>query len=182
MPPDLTGALEDGSLTWEDVDRSVVRTMATLLRFNHLLDRPRPDSACWPAPSIGRWPARRRPRRWCCCATSRSREAPLLPLDPDSLRRVAVIGRLADLRNLGDGGSSDVWAPEVVTPLEGLRAALPGVDVGFDDGTDVARAAALAGAAEVALVVVGYTKADEGEFIGVDNSLGPSARPSSRSR
>lgn len=58
-----------------------------------------------------------------------------------ALGRVAVIGGLADHRNLGDGGSSDVWAPSVVTPLAGLRAVLPGVAVVHDDGADPARAA-----------------------------------------
>ncbi len=40
-----------------------------------------------------------------------------------------------------------------------------------DDGRDAAQAAALAGTADVAIVVVGYTSADEGEFID------PSANP-----
>ncbi|MFN8018720.1 MAG: glycoside hydrolase family 3 C-terminal domain-containing protein [Acidimicrobiales bacterium] len=83
-----------------------------------------------------------------------------MPLDPAGLGRVAVVGQLAAVRNLGDGGSSDVWAPGAVTPLEGLRAALPDVEVVH--GED----AAVAAGADVAVVVVGYTKLDEGEFIG----------------
>jgi beta-glucosidase len=98
---------------------------------------------------------------------------PLLPLTPAMLRTIAVIGHLADLRNIGDGGSSDVWTPEVITALQGLRAALPEVEVIYDDGTDATRVARVAGAADLAVVVVGYTKADEGEFIGGDLSAGP---------
>lgn len=93
-------------------------------------------------------------------------DEPVLPLDPTRLRRVAVIGHLAEARNLGDGGSSDVYAPEVVTQLEGLRAALPDAEVVHHDGRDLVAAAALAATADVALVVVGYTRADEGEYIG----------------
>ena len=37
---------------------------------------------------------------------------------------VAVIGRLADTPNTGDRGSSNTQPPYVITPLEGLRAAL----------------------------------------------------------
>ena len=33
-----------------------------------------------------------------------------------------MLGRFADVRNLGDGGSSDVMAPTVVTPYAGLAA------------------------------------------------------------
>jgi beta-glucosidase len=83
---------------------------------------------------------------------------PLLPLA--GLTRLAVAGRLADLPNTGDHGSSDVRAPAVVTPLAGLRAALPGVEV-----VPVEDAAAAADA-DSAVVVVGYTAEDEGEYVG----------------
>jgi beta-glucosidase len=91
---------------------------------------------------------------------------PVLPLSLAAGSTLAVLGELAGAVNLGDGGSSDVWALDVVTPLDGLVAALPGVTVATDDGTDPARAAAVAGTSDIALVVVGYTRADEGEFIG----------------
>jgi beta-glucosidase len=86
----------------------------------------------------------------------------LLPLDPASLRRLAVIGRLAAVKNLGDGGSSNVHPPHVVTPLDGLRAALPNATIVHDDGGN---AAAVATDVDAAIVVVGYTHHDEGEFI-----------------
>ena len=117
-------------------------------------------------PSTGPWPGRRRRNRSSCCATRRSTASPLLPLDLAPGASIALIGGLASAVNLGDGGSSDVWAPEVVTVVEGLRSALPDVIVTYDDGTDLTTAAGLAGSADVALVVVGYTRADEGEYIG----------------
>jgi beta-glucosidase len=49
----------------------------------------------------------------------------LLPLSGGSLRRVAVVGpNAAAARSLG-GGSATVYPPYTVSPLEGLRAALP---------------------------------------------------------
>jgi beta-glucosidase len=162
----LRSALDRGEVQWDDIDRSVVRTMSTLLRFNHLSNSPRPDQALMACPAH-RGLAREAATKAVVLLRNEAVGAhPLLPLDVSSLRRVAVIGTLADLRNTGDGGSSDVWAPEVVTPLEGLRSALAGVQVLFDDGDDVARASAVASSSGVAIVVVGYTKADEGEFIG----------------
>ena len=79
-----------------------------------------------------------------------------------------MIGRLADVPNTGDHGSSNVTAPYVVTPLEGLRAALRplGVEVLHDDGSHPGRAAALAAAADAAIVVAGYDWRDEGEYMG----------------
>jgi beta-glucosidase len=87
-------------------------------------------------------------------------------LDPQRLGRLAVIGRLADMPNTGDGGSSMVRPPHVVTPLEGLRAALePEAEVLHDDGNDRSVAVETARSCDAAVVVVGYTHEDEGEFI-----------------
>ncbi len=94
-------------------------------------------------------------------------EGGLLPLE--GVRRIAVIGRLAEVPNTGDGGSSNTRPAYVVTPLEGLRAAFGGtVAIDKDDGADPARAAAVAKSADVALIVAGYTHADEGEYIPPD--------------
>ncbi len=73
--------------------------------------------------------------------------------------------------NLGDGGSSDVWDLDCHTVLDGLRGEFDTVE--HDDGTDRAGAARLAQGADAAVVVVGYTYLDEGEFIGdLDPALG----------
>lgn len=59
-----------------------------------------------------------------------------LPLDAGTLSRVAVIGALAtDARVLG-GGSAQVTPQHVISPLDGIRAALPGVDVAYAIGAD----------------------------------------------
>jgi beta-glucosidase len=97
-------------------------------------------------------------------------EAPLLPLAPGT-RRVAVIGRLADQDNLGDHGSSRVRPPSTVSPLRGLRDALPEAQVMTNTGENESAAAALAAEADIAVVVVGLDQHDEGESVvtgGVD--------------
>jgi beta-glucosidase len=89
----------------------------------------------------------------------------LLPLQ--DLQKLAVIGRLADTPNTGDGGSSDTRPAYVVTPLAGIRAALEGkAEVLHDDGSDLERAKATAQATDAVVLVVGYTHEDEGEYIG----------------
>lgn len=94
-------------------------------------------------------------------------EGGILPLAP-AVAKLALIGRLAAVPNTGDGGSSNTKPDYVVTPLEGLRAALGAERVVHDDGTDTARAAKAAAAADVAVVVAGYTHEDEGEYIPPD--------------
>ncbi|MER5391975.1 glycoside hydrolase family 3 C-terminal domain-containing protein [Saccharopolyspora sp. NPDC002686] len=70
----------------------------------------------------------------------------LLPLDPSAASGVAVIGSAArDARVLG-GGSAQVFPDRVVSPLDGLRAALPGGQVTFAVGTETSDELGIAGA------------------------------------
>ncbi len=162
----LPGALADGTASWADVDRAAGRVVATRLRFAPVLDRPRPGREALAHPAH-RALAREAARRSVVLLRNEPVDGtPVLPLDVGALRSVAVVGDLAAAVNLGDAGSSDVWPPEATTILAGLRTALPGAEVdhvGDDDPTAAARAAAKA---DVAVVVVGCTAADEGEFIG----------------
>jgi beta-glucosidase len=95
-------------------------------------------------------------------------EGGLLPLR--KVKKLAVIGKLADLPNTGDAGSSDTRPPYVITPLQGLREALgKRAEIVYDDGSDSARSARVAGEADAAVVVAGYTHLDEGEFTAPDS-------------
>ncbi|MGD8519413.1 MAG: glycoside hydrolase family 3 C-terminal domain-containing protein [Anaerolineae bacterium] len=91
---------------------------------------------------------------------------PVLPLAVEDIHRIAVLGRLAAVANTGDRGSSMTRPPYVVTPLAGLQAAA-GDKIEIDDyqGRDTTRAAAVARRSDVAVVVVGYTDREEGEYI-----------------
>jgi beta-glucosidase len=91
----------------------------------------------------------------------------LLPLK--TFQKIAVIGRLADIPNTGDDGSSNTRPAYVVTPLEGIRAALEGrVEVLHDDGHDLDHAKTIAQSADAVILVVGYNHKDEGEFLAPD--------------
>ena len=161
----LADDLAAGRAAWSDVERAGVRTLAGRLRLHagRTGAEPGPEvMACAEHRALAREVAGR--------AMVLLRNEPVdgvavLPLDDTRLRRVAVLGRLADLPNTGDHGSSDVRAPEVVTALAGLRAALPAADVVHVTDADPQAAAARAGDADVAVVVVGYTAQDEGEFV-----------------
>jgi beta-glucosidase len=96
----------------------------------------------------------------------RSGEPRVLPLDARRLERLAVVGRLAAEPNIGDSGSSKTRPPHVVTPLEGIRAALEGNTALIQETSGKPQAAAdAARAADAAIVVVGYTAKDEGEHL-----------------
>jgi beta-glucosidase len=92
-------------------------------------------------------------------------EGRLLPIDLCHTRRIAVIGKLATARNLGDKGSSKVRPPYAVTPLQGIRAAAQSATVTYADGKDIEAALLTAREADVVIVVAGYGARDEGEYV-----------------
>jgi beta-glucosidase len=154
----LPRALDEGEVSWDEVSDAVVRIVSTLLRFDGVLSAPAPerdvvDSA--PHRELARLTAAR------SVVLLRNEGvngagSPLLPLSAGDIGSVAVVGRLAGRVNLGDGGSSDVWALDCSTVLDGIRSAV-------GDGVEVTDDPA---GADVAIVVVGYTYLDEGEYIG----------------
>jgi beta-glucosidase len=90
-----------------------------------------------------------------------------LPLNAAALKSVALIGSHADAGVLSGGGSAQVdppgqaesryggpavWFPS--SPLKAIRAKAPNAKVVFDAGLDLAAAAAVAKAADVAIVFV----------------------------
>ena len=168
----LPGGLQSGAATWDHVKVAGTCVIATQLR--HYASR----DAIEPVRAIVASPAHRKLAREVAAramvllrnepaeSADPGSERPLLPLDAKNLGSVAVLGRLADVANTGDHGSSDVRAKQVVTPLAGLRAALRRTDVRHITETDPDAAADQAAQADVAIVVVGYTAQDEGEFIG----------------
>ena len=88
-------------------------------------------------------------------------EKNLLPLKPEALKTVALIGPHALKASTGGGGSSKVAPVYAVDPLGGLQQRLgSGVTVTLNDGKDPAAAAALAKSSDVAIVMVGDAQAE----------------------
>lgn len=157
----LPGALERGEADWAEVDAAVERLVATVLRFDDVLSRPAPALDVLGTPEH-RGLAREVAARSVVLLRNEPVEGtPVLPLRPGT--RVAVVGALAGTVNIGDRGSSDVWDLDCTTVLDGLRDVVELVD-------DVA-------AAEVAVVVVGCTERDEGEYIGATDPSLPALFP-----
>lgn len=90
---------------------------------------------------------------------------PLLPLDASQIKKVAIIGRLANKNNTGDRGSSAVFAPKVVTAYEGIKAALPNAEIHLSDADSVEEAEQIADTVDLVICIVGYDAGDEGEYV-----------------
>jgi beta-glucosidase len=86
----------------------------------------------------------------------------LLPLRPHARNRLALLGFASYGAVVHGGGSGSVVPSFIVTPLAGITAAAgPEATIVFDNGTDIARASAVAADADVAIVFVG-TLSSEG--------------------
>lgn len=161
----LMEALERGEASWDDVHRAAKRILATQLRYHVLRDERSPEGTVVSPEHVDL--AREVARRSIVLLKNdvpSGGDGPLLPLSGD-LKSLVVFGDLATLPNTGDHGSSDVRAPYVVTPVEGLRNALPATDVEVVTTYDGDTVSEAANRAEVAIVIVGYTAEDEGEFV-----------------
>jgi beta-glucosidase len=159
----LRALVEHGDVPIAGIERAVLRVLRQQIRFARAGD-PGQYAADVVGSAKHRELAREVARRSIVLLKNESRVLPLG--DP---KRVALIGTLADVPNTGDGGSSNTFPAYVVTPLQGLRAALgDGVTLVHDDGREPAHAAAVAADAEVAICVVGYTRRDEGEYISTE--------------
>jgi beta-glucosidase len=93
-------------------------------------------------------------------------DASALPLDRSKVRSVALVGSLSAVANLGDHASSNVAPSITVSPLQGVQTAAGSVAV-TSVPTDAPAASDLARitSADAAVVVVGLTGNDEGEYI-----------------
>jgi beta-glucosidase len=158
----LQADLVEGRASWDDVDRAARRILRT--QIHHYASRVEAEPSADVVFSAEH-------RALAHEVATRSmvllkNDASLLPLRRDAIGSIAVIGRLADVANTGDHGSSDVRSPEVVTPLQGLTDALPQAVVRHVSEDSPAAAAAAAKDSDVAVVIVGYSAMDEGEYVG----------------
>ncbi len=170
---DLRDQLAAGEASWESVRRSGVRLVAAQLRSYATRTEADPDPSVLVGEEHQALAQEVAERAMVLLRNDPVEGTPLLPIDSAGVRTVVVAGRLADTPNLGDLGSSQVRPPTHVTPLQGIRAALPGVDVRHVASDDPADVAAAAAAADLTLLVVGFDERDEGEYVGGDTMTNP---------
>ena len=91
----------------------------------------------------------------------------VLPFSKAEGQTVAVIGRLADVKNTGDEGSSGTVEPYVITPYQGIAAYNEklGNKVVLDTASNLNASKELAKNSDQVVIVVGYTYVEEGEFL-----------------
>ena len=161
----IKAALSEGLVSEELVASAVTRTLTTMLKFG-VGSLPKSDQSVVLSKEHLALSQEVAEKAMVLLKNEKVEATSVLPLRLSAGSKISVFGRLANVRNIGDGGSSDVMAPSVVTPLQGIAQHFTGctimheVDASSDEQLEQARQS------DVAIVVVGYTKEEEGEFIG----------------
>ena len=159
----LVKAVEDGFVPEERIDDAVLRILRTLLSVK----ADQPEAVCKEKAGTKEHIALAKQCARESITLIQNREN-VLPFEKEKVKKVVVIGMLADMENTGDHGSSQVRPAYVVTPLQGILKAVPDADVEWLDGSDVNAAKEKAAKADAVIFVAGYNYNDEGEFISED--------------
>ncbi|MDQ7902942.1 glycoside hydrolase family 3 C-terminal domain-containing protein [Phytohabitans sp. ZYX-F-186] len=130
----LVAAVRSGAVPEEVVDDKVRRVLRLAARVG-ILDGASPAAGA-PSTLDGAAVAREIAARSFVLARN---SGGLLPLDPARLRTVALSGALAADARVQGGGSALVQPARVVSPLDGLSAALGGATVTYSVGADPRR-------------------------------------------
>jgi beta-glucosidase len=155
----LVKAVEDGFVPEERIDDAALRIIRTQLAFKAAGNEKLDESvlACEEHVALARKSAEEG-------ITLLKNENQVLPLSKE-IKKLLVVGKLGKKENIGDHGSSRVYPPYVVTPMQGLEKKLPDTEILFTDGTDVEEAKHMAKEADAVIFVVGFDHDDEGEFV-----------------
>lgn len=125
----LLEAIRDGRVDEKHLDRKVER----LLRLAHRVGALGTVAARMPILEGGRAFAREAAIAGATLLENRNE----LPWNGGDLKRIAVIGQSADLVRTQGGGSAMVIPESVVSPLEGIRQALPNAEIRYEIGAVV---------------------------------------------
>ncbi|MEW1835768.1 glycoside hydrolase family 3 C-terminal domain-containing protein [Microbacterium sp. NPDC079995] len=126
---DLADAVRDGRLDEADLDRKVLRMLLLAERVGALAGHDAVEPAAVDGVAFVREAAVE--------GSVLLRNEGVLPLDAGALRRVAVIGQNAREARTQGGGSATVLPERTVSPLDGIREALPGAEVAYEIGAVV---------------------------------------------
>ncbi len=160
----LAADLQEGLISEDVIDQSVSRLLKTALEF-----KAKPDPIVYNSELVCSQEHIELARE----AAEKSmvllkNEEGILPLDSKKITKIALIGQLADVENIGDHGSSRVFPPNIVTPYEGLKDYLRNSNVLIEtcfDNNKIDYARKVSKNADVVVIVAGCTHDDEGEYM-----------------
>ncbi len=152
----LGAALRAGRITEAQVDTAVCRVLRALIKTEPL-GRAVPQSEILSSAHIAL------AREAAVKGTVLLKNSGVLPLPREA--KIAVVGRYADVKNVGDHGSSQVYSPYTVTPFSGIAARFGARNTVCYNGCDPIKAAAAVRGSDYIVACVGSDWLQEGEFL-----------------
>ena len=159
---DVKKAIDEKRISENDVDELVLPIIRTKLEWmlrKDTMSYPESLIACNEHTQLAREVAEK-------SAVLLKNENNRLPLNKNSIKKIAIVGSLAKYKNDGDNGSSKVKSKYVVTPYDGLKNYLGGqVKLLYAKENELEKIKQIAQQADVVIIVAGYNKLEEGEYI-----------------
>lgn len=158
----LLKAVKDGKVSEDVVHQSALRILRTLLAHQEEIGR-----------NCGETDYGKHRKLALQCAregiTLLRNKDHILPINcKNGRKKIVVLGYLADCENIGDRGSSQVYAPYITTVLQGLTQYGADAEIIYYAGESLTHCRRLAMDADVVLIVAGNDYMDEGECIAKD--------------
>lgn len=157
----LLAAVKEGKVSEKAIDEAVLRIIRTLLAHEHFIEEHKNERSC---------DYKKHQELALQCAregmTLLKNKNQILPIDCGERRmKIVVLGELADRENIGDRGSSQVYAPYVISILQGIAEYQAEAEVIYYAGASTKHCQRLAKEADKVVIVVGNDYMDEGECV-----------------
>lgn len=153
----LNSKLKKGELAEADIDLSVVRVLKALIKtLPEYKEQPKSVILAKEHTDLSRKVA----GKGTVLIKNKNKTLPVA-----NGKRVAVIGRYADKKNVGDHGSSNVYSPYTVTAYQGIKNRFGAENVVVYNGCDTAKATEAVKDCDYIIACVGSDYKQEGEFL-----------------
>ncbi len=153
----LNSKLKKGELTEADIDLSVVRVLKALIKtLPQYKEQPKSVILAKEHTELSRKVAGKG-------TVLIKNENKTLPVANG--KKIAVVGRYADKKNVGDHGSSNVYSPYTVTAYQGIKNRFGAENVVVYNGCDTEKATETVKDCDYIIACVGSDYKQEGEFL-----------------
>ncbi|MCR5100226.1 MAG: glycoside hydrolase family 3 C-terminal domain-containing protein [Butyrivibrio sp.] len=163
----LLDAVKDGQVTEAEIDEAALRIVRTLIAHESVINDVKSDIS-----DTNKVLEKHRmlSKKVAQEGITLLKNDNVLPLKyKDKKSKIVVLGELADSANIGDKGSSQVYPPYVITPLQGLINNCGNAEIIYYNGKNLNHCKRLAKDANAVVVVAGNDFGTEGEKISSDN-------------
>lgn len=164
---ELKRAVDQGTLDENVINQAVLRVLKTQLTFEYTEDPIKYDMSLVSCKAHVELAKKAAEESMVLLKNNNN----VLPLSSD-IRKLLVIGHLANQANTGDHGSSNVYPKNVVTALQGIKKVLgEAAEIIHVNEDELDKIEAIAPDCDAVIVIAGNDYNDEGEYVMPDSDI-----------